>query len=391
MHRPIRWLLIALMFCSTLTHGDESSVIVRFYPEHALRTYEMDSRRGLSNALLQNMAIVNDSNSAVTIDRVEIDLMSAETAIQTHRLGATDLENAAKKGTALQQGGFLTQYAFQFRPDVLLGSGVGLSGTTRLTPHTALLIGHRFFAFTGAPRNLNVRVFGRRDDGAPVTVEGSLPIETEASKVQYHFPLAGRWYIGAGQALHHHHRWVVPEEFALDIGRLGEGGVTHRGDGSKLSDYYAYGQDVLAAADGVIVAAEGSIPESTALLRLPDEASETYEKRIMEMQAGLLAKGFLYAAGNYVVIEHTGGEYSFYGHLQQGSTRVHKGDRVKRGQPIARLGNSGNTTEPHLHFHVTNGADPILSAGIPVRFDNIEIFLSDGPRAVQSGDIVETR
>ncbi|HEY3175188.1 MAG TPA: M23 family metallopeptidase [Candidatus Polarisedimenticolia bacterium] len=391
MHRTFIRLVVCLALSSTMAAGAAPSVVVRFYPQRTLRTYEMDARRGLGDALLQNAAIVNGSGGAVTLDRVEFDLIAGDAAVQTRRLGAADLEKAAKKGAALQQGGLLEQYAFQFQPDLLLGKGVTLSPTARLTPGTALLIGHRFFAFTGAPEKLRLRAFGHFDDGTAIEAEGSLPIAVQASKVEYGFPLAGRWFIGADPAMHHHRRWVVPEEFALDIARLGDSGATHRGDGSKLSEYHAYGQEVLAAADGVVVSVEGSIPEAAAMLRQPGEAAEAYEKRMMEMQAGLLAKGYLHAAGNHVVIEHEGGEFSFYGHLLPGSLRVAKGDRVLRGQPIARLGNSGNSTEPHLHFQVTDGPDPILSAGIPVRFVNIEIPLSDGTRAVQSGDVVETR
>ena len=382
---------LALILPASHAMGAESPLNVRFYPQRALRTYEMDPRRGWSSALLQNAAIVNGSGAALTLDKVEIALLEGDDAVQTHRLGAADLERAVKKGAALQQAGLLDQYAFQFRPDLLFGKGVTLAQATRLAPGTAILIGHRYFAFNGAPQRLRLRVYAHRDDGAPIETDGSLPIETAPSSNAYDFPLAGSWFIGAGQAMHHHHRWVVPEEFALDIARLGDGGDTHRGDGTSLPDYYAYGQAVLAAADGVVVAVESSIPESAAMLRQPGEQAEAYEKRIMEMQAGLLARGFLYAAGNYVVIGHEGGEYSFYGHLQPASVSVRKGDRVRRGQPIARLGNSGNTTEPHLHFHVTDGPDPILSAGVPIRFRNIEIPLSDGPRAVQSGDIVQTR
>ena len=389
MQRALFLLLSAVALSSSW--ASEPAVTVRFYPARALRTYEMDPQRGLSGALLQNATIVNGSNGAVTLERIELELMSGDAAVQTLRLGAPDLERAAKKGAALQGAGLLAQYAFQFKPDQLFGKGITMSETASLAPGTAILIGHRFFAFTGAPQGLRLRVYGRRDNGSSFESEGSLPIEMEPSKVAYHFPLAGRWFIGAGQALHHHHRWVVPEEFALDIARLGEGGATHRGDGSKLSDYYAYGMEVLAAADGVVVSTEGSLPDSVAMLRLPGETGETYMQRIMEMQSGLLAKGYLHAAGNHVVIAHEGEEHSFYGHLQQGSLLVKKGDRVRRGQPIARLGNSGNTTEPHLHFHVTEGADPLMTAGVPIRFHNIEIPLSDGPRAVQSGDIVETR
>jgi murein DD-endopeptidase MepM/ murein hydrolase activator NlpD len=92
--------------------------------------------------------------------------------------------------------------------------------------------------------------------------------------------------------------------------------------------------------------------------------------------------------GNYAMIDHGKSEYSFYAHLQPGSVRVHKGDRVKAGDVIGKLGSSGNSTEPHLHFHVCDSNDPLLSAGIPVNFSNVTIQWADVPRPIQSGDIV---
>jgi murein DD-endopeptidase MepM/ murein hydrolase activator NlpD len=67
-------------------------------------------------------------------------------------------------------------------------------------------------------------------------------------------------------------------------------------------------------------------------------------------------------------------------HLQPGSVRVRKGDRVKAGDVIGKLGSSGNSSEPHLHFHVCDSNDPLMSAGIPVNFSNVAIQCADVPR-----------
>jgi murein DD-endopeptidase MepM/ murein hydrolase activator NlpD len=65
------------------------------------------------------------------------------------------------------------------------------------------------------------------------------------------------------------------------------------------------------------------------------------------------------------VLDLGGGTYAFYAHLQPGSLRVKNGDRVTRGRVLGLLGNSGNSTEPHLHFHVSDGMSPLGSEGLP--------------------------
>jgi murein DD-endopeptidase MepM/ murein hydrolase activator NlpD len=83
-------------------------------------------------------------------------------------------------------------------------------------------------------------------------------------------------------------------------------------------------------------------------------------------------------AGNYVVLDIGGNRFAFYGHLQTGSIRVEPGDRVRRGDVIALVGNSGNSTEPHLHFHVADGAANLSSEGMPYVIDAFEVLAADG-------------
>jgi murein DD-endopeptidase MepM/ murein hydrolase activator NlpD len=102
----------------------------------------------------------------------------------------------------------------------------------------------------------------------------------------------------------------------------------------------------------------------------------------------LLRKSADAAAGDYVIINHGGGEYSLYAHLQPGSVRVKPGETVKAGQPIAKLGSSGNSTEPHLHFQVCDAPAALDCSGIPVNFQGLELPYADYPRVLQSGDVV---
>lgn len=72
--------------------------------------------------------------------------------------------------------------------------------------------------------------------------------------------------------------------------------------------------------------------------------------------------------GNHIVLDIGGGVYAFYAHLKKGSVRVSAGQHVKSGQALANLGNTGNTSAPHLHFHLMNGPSVLGSSGIPYTF-----------------------
>ena len=114
---------------------------------------------------------------------------------------------------------------------------------------------------------------------------------------------------------------------------------------------------VLAAADGVVESVGDGVPEN-----VPLSAERAAPNRRDTV------------AGNYVVIRLRAGVYAFYGHLQPKSLRVARGDRVRSGQVLGLLGNSGVSDAPHLHFHLTNSNDPLSGEGIPFAFDSYAVL-----------------
>jgi murein DD-endopeptidase MepM/ murein hydrolase activator NlpD len=101
------------------------------------------------------------------------------------------------------------------------------------------------------------------------------------------------------------------------------------------------------------------------------------------------------SGGNYVIIDHLNGEYSWFGHLKQGSVKVKVGQQVRQGEVIAQMGASGDSLFPHLHYELRNGIGARAVEGLPSYFNNFRRLL--GSRAVvvrkgqvDTGDIVES-
>lgn len=150
----------------------------------------------------------------------------------------------------------------------------------------------------------------------------------------------------------------IPARFAIDWFGLDARGQHARADVQKVRNWIGYGADVLAVADGTVVAARNDYPES----------------RTLKNPRHPLGEG----SGNFVSLALGEGRYAHYEHLRPGSVRVHPGERVRRGQVIAALGFSGDSTGPHLHFHVSDGAAPLAGEGLPFTIDRYDV-LGDYP------------
>jgi murein DD-endopeptidase MepM/ murein hydrolase activator NlpD len=376
-------LMLSLLSAAAQT---PKSVEIRFCPASVVRTYPLESRRDLQGLLLQNVAVINHGSAPFKIDNIDIELLQSDRVVESRKLDREAVQRIAERGAKLQTAGVLEQAAFQFCGGDLIAPNTKIAGS-KLNRDQALLITSQVFAFNGTLGTLRIRVHGDVD-GHATEFTGSIPIESEFAKNEYIFPLRGVWYVGYGASFHTGHRWAVPEEFALDIAKVGESGLSHKGDGTRFDDYYAYGADVLAAADGRVISAANDQPEDPSAMQRPRETQEAYFARLQKEQGERLAKGLTAITGNYVMIDHGKNEYSLYAHLQPGSVRVHVGDQVKAGDVIGKLGSSGNSTEPHLHFHVCDKPNPLMCAGIPVNFSNVTIQWADLPRPIQSGDVI---
>ena len=381
-----RWLLALSALLSVPAIAAEP-LAIRIYPEQEIRIHEVDRLHGLNSALLQNLAVVNDGGAPLTVDRLQLTLDTESGTRQTQILDAAGLAGAAARTHALADGGLLAMLDFQFRPSQLLGDGVQLASTAVLLPRQALLLVYRPFVFTGKATSLQIDVDAHDAAGSALQAHRAIALTARIAG-GYRFPLRGNWYVAASASFHTAHRWAVAEEFAYDLIRLGADGRSHRGQGRKLADFHAYGEPVLAARDGNVVRAVGDVPEDAGLLRRADEGKPDYLQRVMQNQAALLSGDKSRAAGSHVVIDHGNGEFSSYAHLVPGSLRVKAGDTVRAGQVLGKLGHSGNSTEPHLHFQVCDGPDPLYCAGLPVQFDALDIVNADVDRQLQAGDVV---
>ena len=133
--------------------------------------------------------------------------------------------------------------------------------------------------------------------------------------------------------------------------------------GGRTRDCYGWGQPVHAAFDGVIVQAVDGVPERQWL----HPVRESW--LAVKTTVGFARRGLDPArlAGNHVIMA-TAGTYALYAHLVPGSVAVARGQQVGVGEVIGRVGHTGNSTAPHLHFHLMDSADPLRATGIPCAF-----------------------
>ncbi|MBN1551324.1 M23 family metallopeptidase [bacterium] len=190
----------------------------------------------------------------------------------------------------------------------------------------------------------------------------------------YNFPLKGSFCIANQPMSITSHRSVLSQEFAIDIVAIRqlENGqlATSTRNPSGLQDYFIYSSDVYSIGDGKIVECGTAFPESE--MNIPSNYSE---ETFLELTKRLIPEiGFLNTfCGNYIVIEHDYGEFSFYAHLKSNGIRVSEGQTVKKGEIIAQVGNTGHSTEPHLHFQLMDGKNFLEANGLPVVFENIPV------------------
>jgi murein DD-endopeptidase len=198
-----------------------------------------------------------------------------------------------------------------------------------------------------------------------LTVQGAFVQLTQKVPVILGSPLAGGawaavydpfWQLGHRRVIYTvDGKARIPGRYAIDFIKLDSQGRWAKGDDNLIKNWYGYGADVLAVANGTIVAAHDDFPES---VTLSGQSSCPAGK----------------AAGNYVGIDMGNNQIAFYEHLQPGSIRVKPGQVVKKGAIIAAVGFTGQTTGPHLHFHVADRNSLLGAEGIPFVFERFTVL-----------------
>ena len=180
------------------------------------------------------------------------------------------------------------------------------------------------------------------------------------TKTALHLPFDGEWFVfwGGRTIEENYHVIAVDQRFAYDF-LIVRGGTSHRPDAKDNSGYYCWDSPIHAPADGVVTESVDGIEDNV---------------------PGVMNPGA--PAGNHLVIDHGNGEYSLLAHFRRGTVAFHVGEHVKAGALLGRSGNSGNSSEPHLHYHLQNGPHFGSGEGLPAAFRD---YCADG-KPVASGE-----
>ena len=226
--------------------------------------------------------------------------------------------------------------------DSSLGRILGLD----YRPEQAFL--HEQFSFfaSGAADELRVEA-----DCGGKTLTRTIPVTPYQSPNRWRFPLKGTAVVTDTYPSLNSHRWCRNSEFAFDAGAFDE----------TLEHPVIGGRPVYAACGGVVEEVFDGL----------DDTDDNTDLAEIEARYGEHAR----IDGNHVLLCHGGGELSLYAHLQKGSVAVTPGETVEAGQQIGRVGSSGSSWVPHLHFHVMR--DGIEGPGVPVVFENLRTILGE--------------
>lgn len=234
------------------------------------------------------------------------------------------------------------------------------------------------------PQVLNHRVLFKKgnDPKAKRTVLNAPRVQmNKKAAVVIKPPLKGdRWVALEGPVNidgYSHHRFGVitvngkprvPQRYAVDWIKINPGGKFYHEDVKKNENWYCYGEEIYSVADGTVVEALDGIPENVPMS----------PKRAVEIN-------FETVCGNYALVKNDNGTHALYAHMIPGSVQVKVGDRVKAGRVLGRLGNSGNSDAPHLHFHIsdTPQGHVLAAEGFPYVFD---LFFKQGEAPIPYPD-----
>ncbi len=352
------------MLCACLALGAASAA--NGVTGQILPTEPIAEPTELGQAINFDIRVRNDESAALTLEYLKIDFLDA-------------------------QGGLL------LRKEI---NGNGTSPSLLTIPNRKLEPGEETLYFNPFPLvpqrvavarvNAHLEFSTPNEDAPPRMLDLTANISSRAAPV-IAMPLSGRIFVWDGHDdLGHHRRWdyslpMVKElgfasngmRYSYDLVLVDEANELSKPNATNNEDWFGFGIPVRAVEAGVV---------TKVVSNHPDDRSFDPRDSLTDINALL---------GNYVVIDHGGGVFSAYAHLKQDSAHVRAGDKVRRGQSIAEIGNSGSSNFPHLHFQLMNAPD-MHGEGIPALFRDFErvqgvkrVRVTRG--AVDTGEVIQAR
>jgi hypothetical protein len=219
-----------------------------------------------------------------------------------------------------------------------------------------------------APRELSHRITARFAAAPPdhqeITFTGGTIAVDHRTVAVIAPPLHGAGYVSADSCCDavRHQRAALPinghfylaQRYAVDWEQINEQGRIYHGPKEKLESYNIFGKEAIAVADATVVTVVDGTPEGT-----PGQYPTFIDPAA--------------ADGNAVILDLGQHRYAMYAHLQPGSIKVHQGDKVKTGQVLGLVGDTGNSLVPHLHFQLMDAPSFIASNGLPYEIDSFDV------------------
>ena len=174
----------------------------------------------------------------------------------------------------------------------------------------------------------------------------------ERTKTKMILPFEGEWFVfwGGDTKEENYHVESKAQKNAFDFIIMDKNGKSHKNDGQSNDDYYAFGKPINSAAEGEVVLVVDGIKDNKPGVMNP-----------------------MYVPGNTVVVKTANNEYLYFCHFKQSSIVVKQGQKVARGQLLGLCGNSGNSSEAHLHFHIQDAEDMNAAIGVKCHFENVTV------------------
>jgi hypothetical protein len=297
------------------------------------------------------------------MDHVEYDLLIVSVLPQPVTLSSLTVIDPAGKEIKRIEGPALaavTQPLFAHTETAVVpaSGAVAVEVDLIMPPNTApQRLTHRIAYALQANSNLGHMFEKREAEGQAVVVDRQPAIMIQP-------PVRGEgWLASSGCCKPNLHRDLriaidgvrieTPETFAIDYAKVKDNRVFD-GDGSKVEQHYAFEQDVFAVADGTVASVQNSKQETTPNVPMVPETKEDY-------------------GGNHVILKIAPNVFALYVHLHTGSIRVKVGDAVKAGAPLAKIGNTGPSNGPHLHFGLSDKPDFFAGRSLPFVFDRFTL------------------